>query len=476
MSVAVTVIGGGLAGVEAAWRLAEAGIGVRLVDQKPATRSPAHTSSELAELVCSNSLRSRNLLNAVGLLKEEMRRLGSLVMRAALEARVPGGDALAVNRVAFSRLVSEALRGHPNITCQSELVERLPLPEAGPAVIATGPLTAMPLAEDIAGITGRERLYFYDAIAPIVAGDSIDRTVAFAASRYDKGGGADYLNCPLDAAEYEAFVAAVLTAEEMPLHACEEPKYFQGCLPLETVAKSGRDALRFGAMKPVGLRDPRTGKRPYAVVQLRQEDQAGQAYNLVGFQTKLKHPDQRRILRMIPGLAQAEFLRLGAIHRNTYLDSPALLDERMRLRVRPHLHFAGQMTGVEGYVESAAHGLVTAILLAAELRGRQIPLPPPECALGGLYRHVLGYGHIPGRPHEPANVNWSMMPPLPVGTRKSEMKIARVQRAVGAFEAWAASASLPLAAAQPLEPLALGRGAPFERLLSRVGEAVDRKN
>lgn len=448
MTAQVTVVGAGLAGVEVAWQLAEAGVSVRLIEQKPQSHSPAHTSTEFAELVCSNSLRSMNPQNAVGLLKEEIRRLGSLVMRAALLARVPGGDALAVDRIVFARAIAEAIGKHPRITIQTQTVERLATPDEGTTVVATGPLTAEALANDIARLTGQARLYFYDAIAPIVAADSIDRTIVFAASRYGKGGD-DYLNCPLSQEHYEAFIDALLAADLYPLHAFEAPKYFSGCQPIEVVAASGRDALRFGAMKPVGLRDPRSDMRPYAVVQLRQEDRDAQAYNLVGFQTKMRHGDQQRVLRMIPGLGQAEFLRLGAIHRNTYIDSPALLDERMRLRTHPHLRFAGQITGVEGYVESAAHGLLVGMMLASEYRGAPLAPPPRECALGGLHGHVLGVTRLPGRAHEPANVNWSMVPPPDPGTRKNETKVVRLRRAVQAFESWAHSSGLTLSEPNP---------------------------
>jgi methylenetetrahydrofolate--tRNA-(uracil-5-)-methyltransferase len=431
----VTIVGGGLAGCEAAWQLAQRGIDVRLIEQKPLRRTPAQVTDELCELVCSNSLRSSNIQNAVGLIKEEMRRLGSLVITAALASRVPAGDALAVERVAFGGYVANALRSHPKVQVVSEIVSALPA--EGEVIIATGPLTGDELARDILRVSGQERLYFYDAIAPIISGDSIDRSIVWAQSRYDKGEGADYLNCPLSKEDYDAFVQALLGAECAPLHEFEEPKYFQGCLPVEVVAHSGVDALRWGCMKPVGLRDPRTGKRPYAVVQLRKEDKDGQAYNLVGFQTKLKHPEQKRVLRMIPGLAQAEFLRLGAIHRNTYLDSPTLLDGRMRLMAQPNVRFAGQITGVEGYVESAAHGLVTALLLASELNGSRIEPPPRETALGALYAHVRGETRLPGRAHEPQNVNWSMMPPPPPGTRKSDSKVVRVTRAIERLESWA---------------------------------------
>jgi methylenetetrahydrofolate--tRNA-(uracil-5-)-methyltransferase len=442
----VTVVGGGLAGAEAAWQLAEAGLAVELIDMKPEARSAAHTTDDLAELVCSNSLRSSNPENAVGLLKEEMRRLGSLVMRSALATRVPAGDALAVDRRAFSRTITEALERHARIRRRSLRLDAVPEPAAGEVILATGPLTAPELAADLARLAGGDKLYFYDAIAPIVAGDSIDRDIVFAASRYGKGSGDDYLNCPMDKEQYEAFVQAVLTGEHMPLHAFEKPRYFQGCMPIEVVAASGVDALRFGAMKPVGLRDPRTDRRPYAVVQLRREDAAGQAHNLVGFQTKLKHPEQQRILRTIPGLEHAEFLRLGAIHRNTFIDSPTVLDERMRLRARPTVRLAGQITGVEGYIESAAHGLITALLLASDLRGQALQLPPGECALGALLAHVSGKARLPGRPHEPQNVNWSMMPPPPPGVRKHEAKAYRVKQATASFDAWARASGIRLMA------------------------------
>ena len=440
----VTVIGGGLAGCEAAWQLAERGLWVRLTEMKPLERTPAQKTDLLAELVCSNSLRSSNPLNAVGLLKEEMRRLGSLVIRCAERARVPAGDALAVDRDLFSGAVTDAVRDHPRILRHTRCVTELPPAEAGPVVVATGPLTANAFAHAIARATGRERLYFYDAIAPIVSAESIDLDVAFAASRYGKGEGADYLNCPMDREQYRAFVDALLAAETMPLHAFEEPRYFQGCLPVEVVAASGPDTLRYGTMKPVGLTDPRTGERAYAVVQLRQEDRDGQAYNLVGFQTKLKHPEQRRVFRTIPGLGNAQFLRLGAVHRNTYFDSPALLDRRMRLRSHPHLRFAGQITGVEGYVESAAHGLVAGLLAASDIAGPPLDAPPPETALGALTAHVLGERRIDGRPHEPQNVNWGMFPPAPAGVKKRERKQMRVERARTSLVAWAGSAGLAL--------------------------------
>ena len=384
----VTVIGGGLAGCEAAWQLAEAGERVRIVEMKPGKRTAAQRGDGLAELVCSNSLRSANPANAVGLLKDEMRRLGSLVMAVAAATRVPAGDALAVDRERFSQEITRRIAEHPGITRIDQ--EATALPAAGDVIVATGPLTADALAADIQRLAGSERLFFYDALAPIVAAETIARETVFAASRYDKGDGSDYLNCPLDAPQYDAFIAALLAAETMALHPFESPRYFEGCLPVEVVAARGAESLRYGCMKPVGLTDPRTGRWPHAVVQLRREDAAGQAYNLVGFQTKMTHPEQRRVLRMIPGLEGATFLRLGAVHRNTYLDSPTLLDGQMRLRAAPHLRFAGQITGVEGYVESSAHGLITARLLAAARQGRPLAPPPPETALGCLLNHVTG--------------------------------------------------------------------------------------
>jgi methylenetetrahydrofolate--tRNA-(uracil-5-)-methyltransferase len=444
----VRVIGAGLAGCEAAFALANLGLHVDLVEMKPQRRTAAQKTDFFAELVCSNSLRSRNPQNAVGLLKQEMAQLGSLVLRAATDHQVPAGDALAVERIGFGQAIEQALRAHPRIRHICGAAESLPDEAAGACLVATGPLTDPPLAEAIARRCGRDRLYFYDALAPIVSGDSIDREVVFAQSRWDKGDGADYLNCPMDAAQYDAFYTALVAAESMPLHAFESAKYFSGCMPLEVVAQGGRESLRFGAMKPVGLRDPRTGQRPHAVVQLRQEDHHGQAYNLVGFQTKLTHPEQRRILRMIPGLEAAQFLRLGTVHRNTYLDSPDLLDERMRLSVQPNLRFIGQITGVEGYVESAAHGLIVAHLLAADLAGRPLALPPPTTALGALLGHVSGSSRLPGRPHEPANINWSMFPPPPAEVRKADRKAFRVGRAQADLLQWAQQNQLAL---RPLE-------------------------
>lgn len=446
----ITVIGAGLAGAEASFQLAQAGFDVTLMEMKPERRTPAQVSDFFAELVCSNSLRSNNPHNAVGLLKEEMHRLGSLVMQMAYAHRVPAGDALAVDRVAFGTAITRALHEHPRITVVPGVVEALPDAAAGPCIVATGPLTDDALAADIAHACSRERLYFYDAISPIVAADSLDREVVFAASRWGKGDGADYLNCPLDKVQYQALVDFLVQAECMPAHAFETAKYFQGCLPIEVMAASGPETLRFGPLKPVGLDDPRTGRWPHAVVQLRAEDKAGQAYNLVGMQTKLKYPEQRKMLALIPGLQDAEVLRFGAMHRNTYLDSPNLLNARLALKARPHLHFAGQITGVEGYVESAASGLITAIMCIAQHRGIDA-LPPAETALGALYNHVLGLGKAPGHSHEPQNINWALFPTPPQAKcgRKNRpaQKAMRMRAARAALTAWAAELNHPAAPA-----------------------------
>jgi len=431
----VRIIGAGLAGCEAAWQCAERGLQVELVEMRPLRRTEAQTTDRLGELVCSNSLRSRNPLNPIGLIKDEMKRLHSLIISAAEQSAVPAGDALAVDRDAFSSHIEEALEAHPNITRTNQIVTELPTDI--PTIVSTGPLTGSELAADIAKYTETERLYFYDSIAPILSGDSINRDIVFAESRYGKGDGDDYLNCPMNKEEYEAFVEALLHAEYMPLHDFEKPKYFQGCLPIEVVAATGIDTLRHGAMKPVGLTDPRTGKEPYAVVQLRREDIHGQAFNLVGFQTKMKFPEQRRVFKMIPGLEEAEFLRLGAIHRNTYLDSPNVLDERMRLSKLPNVRFAGQITGVEGYVESAAHGLLVGWMLSKELREDNHELPPIGTALGALLNHVTGGTRIEGRPHEPQNINWAMFEPIKTKGAKSFRKLQRVTHALQVFTDWA---------------------------------------
>jgi methylenetetrahydrofolate--tRNA-(uracil-5-)-methyltransferase len=352
----VNVVGAGLAGSEAAFQLARRGTRVRLYEMRPVRATEAHRTGLFAELVCSNSLRNDSLESAVGVLKEEMRRLGSLVIAAADRTRVPAGAALAVDRDDFAREISQVLEAHPMVEVVREEVTAVP---AGPTVLATGPLTSAALGADLNRIVGARHLYFYDAIAPIVTAESIDMSIAFKASRYGRGGD-DYINCPMDEAQYAAFVAALMEAEKVALHPFEKPVYFEGCMPIEEMARRGPRTLAFGPMRPVGLRDPRGGRRPAAVVQLRQDDREGRLYNMVGFQTKMTYPAQRRVLRMIPGLERAEFVRLGSLHRNTFIDSPRLLRPTLQLRGRDDLFVAGQMIGVEGYVESAAAGLLAA--------------------------------------------------------------------------------------------------------------------
>jgi methylenetetrahydrofolate--tRNA-(uracil-5-)-methyltransferase len=432
----VTVIGGGLAGSEAAWRLAEGGAAVELWEMKPQRRSPAHVQDGLAELVCSNSLRSDDPRNAVGLLHEELRRLGSVVLRCADETRVPAGDALAVDRERFSRAVTARLESHPLVRLVRQEATALPGPE-GLALVATGPLTSDALAAELASLAGG-RLHFYDAIAPIVAADSVDRSIAYALSRYGKGGGDDYLNLPFDEPGYRAFVAALLAGEKVPPHDFEEPRYFEGCLPIEVMAERGPDVLAYGPMKPVGLEDPRTGRRPFAVVQLRREDVAGTAFNMVGFQTRLTWTEQRRIFRAhVPGLANAEFLRLGQIHRNTFLEAPRVLAPDLSVREKPHLFLAGQITGVEGYVESAACGHLAARAILDRLAGRAFRPPPPGTALGALHRHLTGEAHPPGYDYQPTNVVFALFPPLPGRHRgKAARKEAYAERARKELESW----------------------------------------
>ncbi|MBM4343724.1 MAG: methylenetetrahydrofolate--tRNA-(uracil(54)-C(5))-methyltransferase (FADH(2)-oxidizing) TrmFO [Deltaproteobacteria bacterium] len=406
----VIVVGGGLAGCECAWQLAERGVVVQIREMKPLRRTPAQSSDALAELVCSNSFRSDNPLNAIGLLHEELRALGSLVLRLADRHRVPAGDALAVDRDLFSADVERHVRQHPMITVVAGEVTALPLALGVPVVVATGPLTSDALAAQLVAVTGQERLAFYDAIAPIVAAESIAMPQVFAASRWGKGDGDDYLNCPMDKAQYLAFVEAVVAAETLPLQDFElGVRYFPGCQPIEVVAQSGPKSLRFGPMKPTGLDDPRTGRWPYAVVQLRAENRHKTAYNLVGFQTKMRQAEQRRVLGMIPGLGEAEFLRYGSVHRNTFLDSPRLLDDAMRLRSLPQLRFAGQITGVEGYIESTASGWWTALALDAELRGVALAPPPADTALGALVRHVVDTT-VPQ--FQPSNLHFGLFEPL----------------------------------------------------------------
>ena len=396
--------------------------------------TPAHHTDALAELVCSNSFRSDDAdNNAVGLLHAEMRALGSLIMAQGDRHRVPAGSALAVDRDGFSTGVTEALARHPNVTVVRERVDRLP--EQGRAIIATGPLTAAPLAASIAQTTGSDALAFFDAIAPIVHRDSIDMEVAWFQSRWDKGDGHDYINCPLDRDQYAAFVQGLLDGEKTEFREWErDTPYFEGCMPIEVMAARGPETLRHGPMKPFGLRNPRTGKGVYAVVQLRQDNALGTLWNIVGFQTKLKHAEQVRLFRTIPGLEKAEFARLGGLHRNTFIRSPALLDRQLRLRSRPNIRFAGQITGCEGYVESAAVGLLAARFAAAELAGAELVPPPPTTALGALLAHITGDAAADS--YQPMNINFGLFPPLEEKARKADRKRALTERARGELNAW----------------------------------------
>jgi methylenetetrahydrofolate--tRNA-(uracil-5-)-methyltransferase len=463
----VIVVGAGLAGCEAAFQLAERGIDVELVEQKPHARTPAQNTDNLCELVCSNSMRGAALVNAVGLLKEELRRCGSLVLTAAEIAKVPAGGALAVDRDVFAKEVTERIERHPRIHLRREIVRAIPEATADqPVILATGPLTGDDLAADIARAVGAQHLAYYDAIAPIVSADSIDETKIFRQSRWGKGGPSDesaaadgaaagngkrdardaealgdeaYINCPFDEAGYKAFVAAIVGAQKVEPRSFEEVRYFEGCLPVEVMASRGEMTLAFGPMKPVGLTDPRSGRRPYAVVQLRAEDQAATAYNLVGFQTRMTWGDQARVLRMIPGLEEAEFLRYGSVHRNTFVDAPKLLDERMQLRARPNVFLAGQITGVEGYVESCAGGLVCAILLAQSLLGHALTPPPATTALGGIRTHLMR----PNDRFQPSNITWACMPPAEnPRLKKRDRYQVMSERALRDLDAWIVSAPL----------------------------------
>ncbi len=440
----VHVIGGGLAGSEAAWQLAQAGVPVVLHEMRPVRGTEAHLTDNLAELVCSNSFRSDDAANnAVGVIHEEMRRAGSLIMRSADAHKLPAGGALAVDRHGFSAAVQETLLAHPLVTLEREEVAGLP-PEAWDSVIvATGPLTSPALAEAIARLTGEDSLAFFDAIAPIVHHESIDQSIAWKQSRYDKVGpgnvegsdGADYFNCPMDKPQYEAFVAALLAGEKTEFKQWEHnTPYFQGCQPIEVIASTGPQSLRFGPMKPVGLRDPRTGHRPWAVVQLRQDNALGTLWNIVGFQTKLKHGEQTRIFRTIPGLQNAEFARLGGLHRNTFLNSPLLLDGTLRLKAMPRLRFAGQITGCEGYVESAAVGLMTGRFAAAERLGRAQAAPPPTTAMGALLGHITGGADA--TTFQPMNINFGLFPPIAGSFKGKERKQAMAVRALRDFDEW----------------------------------------
>jgi len=440
----VHVVGGGLAGSEAAWQLAQAGVPVVLHEMRPLRGTEAHLTETLAELVCSNSFRSDDAANnAVGVIHEEMRRAGSLIMRSADTHKLPAGGALAVDRHGFSAAVQETLLAHPLVTLAREEVAGLPPEDWDSVIVATGPLTSPSLAEAIAKLTGEDSLAFFDAIAPIVHHESIDQSIAWKQSRYDKVGpgnvegsdGADYFNCPMDKPQYEAFVAALLAGEKTEFKQWEHnTPYFQGCQPIEVIASTGPQSLRFGPMKPVGLRDPRTGHRPWAVVQLRQDNALGTLWNIVGFQTKLKHGEQTRIFRTIPGLQNAEFARLGGLHRNTFLNSPRLLDGTLRLKAMPRLRFAGQITGCEGYVESAAVGLMTGRFAAAERLGRVQTPPPPTTAMGALLGHITGGADA--TTFQPMNINFGLFPPIAGSFKGKERKQAMAVRALRDFDDW----------------------------------------
>ena len=424
----VKVIGAGLAGSEAAWQLAQRGIQVELIEMNPHKKSPAHHSNDFAELVCSNSLRGDRLENAVGLLKEEMRRLDSLIIACADATRVEAGGCLAVDRGGFAAMVTEKLRNHPNITVTAEEVTQVP---EGPVIIATGPLTSDAMSEAIGVYFGTGYLHFFDAAAPLVTAESVDMELAWWQSRYDRGT-ADYINCAMDKEQYEAFVHELVNAEEAEVHGFEDKNVFEGCMPVEVMARRGFDTLRFGPLKPVGLRDPKTGKEPYAVVQLRQDNAAKSVYNLVGFQTHLKFGEQKRVFSMIPALRNAEFVRYGVMHRNTFLQSPKLLDKYYADRRNPLVAFAGQMTGVEGYVESAASGFLAAVAMAAKVQGREIPEFPKTTAIGalGLYVSDERIEHF-----QPMNINFSIIAPLEQRIRKkSEKNLAIANRSLAVID------------------------------------------
>ena len=430
---AITVIGGGLAGCEAAWQIARIGIPVRLYEMRPTRTTPAHHTDHLAELVCSNSFRSDTTANAVGLLKEELRRLHSLIFKVADETAVPAGSALAVDRLVFSRSITDAITNNKSIEVIRE--EAMEFPEDRPLIIATGPLTSDALAQKILELTGEDNLAFYDAIAPIIDADSIDYSRVFWASRYDRGG-ADYLNCPLNREEYYSFITALRKADKVPARVFEKPRYFEGCLPIEVIAERGDETLRFGAMKPVGLIDPNTGQMPYAVLQLRVENQNRTAFNMVGFQTRMTQAEQNSIFRSLPGLENACFFRYGSVHRNTFVNGPKLLKENLELKGSPGLFLSGQLTGVEGYVESTAIGFLAGLFACAQVKGFDYPVspPPPDTALGALLRYATsGTGK---ENFQPSNIHFGMMPPIKANGPKRVRRQAMALRALDSLEKW----------------------------------------
>ena len=442
----VNVIGGGLAGVEAAWQAAGWGAKVRLYEMRPVLQTPAHRTDKLAEIVCSNSLKTDEPGSAPYLLKEELRRGGSLVMEAAAATRVPAGAALSVDRIKFAELITEKVEAHPNIEIVREEVKNLSEPlalaggqfaEGNVTIIATGPLTSEDLTNEIMRFTGDDQLYFYDAIAPIIAADSIDMSIAFKAARYDKGGD-DYINCPMDRAQYELFIAEVLAAKSVPIKRFEDTQWFESCLPIEEIARRGPETLRFGPMKPKGLRHPKTGEEPYACVQLRQENLMADAYGMVGFQNHLRYGEQARVLRLIPGLENAEFLQFGQIHRNTFINSPKILNEDLSARKDPCLFFAGQITGVEGYVESVATGWLAGINAVRVLRDQPLLTAPSTSAIGALCRYV---SNVETKNFQPVNITFGLLEPLPVELRKKhrnkrDRHIIQVERALADWDDW----------------------------------------
>jgi methylenetetrahydrofolate--tRNA-(uracil-5-)-methyltransferase len=440
MTQELHIIGGGMAGSEAAWQAAEQGVRVVIHEMRPTVGTFAHRTGNFAEMVCSNSFRSDDdERNAVGLLHWEMRAANGLIMQAAQQHRLPAGGALAVDRDPFSENVTARLKAHPLISSSYEEITELP--DQGNWIVATGPLTSGTLAQSIRSATGADALAFFDAIAPIVYAESVDMSVAWMQSRYDKGETVEeqtaYMNCPMDKAQYEAFIDALLAADKTEFHEGETAGYFDGCLPIEVMAERGRETLRFGPMKPVGLTNPHSDKKPYAVVQLRRDNKLGTLYNIVGFQTKMKYGAQTAVFKLIPGLQDASFARLGGIHRNTFINSPTLLDDQMRLKSRPNIRFAGQITGVEGYVESAAMGLLAGRMAAAELQGNLLPPPPPETAMGALITHITGGAEA--KTFQPMNVNFGLFPPIDArGGRKGrkDRYKAYTDRAKDAFTAW----------------------------------------
>jgi methylenetetrahydrofolate--tRNA-(uracil-5-)-methyltransferase len=429
------VVGGGLAGCEAAWQLAQRGIKVALVEMKPVAMSAAHQTPLLCELVCSNSLRSNEPVAGAGLLKQELRRAGSMVIDAADQHAVPAGSALAVERFGFGREVTQRLALHPNIRIERRILHDLPA--TTPTIIATGPLTGGGLAKQVHQSLGGDKLFFYDAIAPIVAAESIDPETSFRASRWGKGDNelGDYINCPLNKEQYYEFVREIAGARQVSPHGFEEKRFFEGCLPIEVMVGRGEDVLRYGPMRPVGLDDPRTGRWPYAVIQLRPENQYLTSYNLVGFQTRMAYPEQKRIFSMVPALANAEFLRFGSIHRNTFVDSPSLLGPEMQLKAQPNLRFAGLITGVEGYIESCAMGMLAALFTAANLRGESLEIPPETTALGGLYNHIAR-PRAKDEKFGPTNINFGLMPGLSHKAKKKERKRLIAERAFADLSPW----------------------------------------